>query len=76
MPIVAPPPSLQAMSQHTHATNHPHAPHAPRGPPPVLQAMSQQNRKTLTEMSSALKKGGMLIWVAPSGGRDRLTDGR
>lgn len=40
-------------------------------------AMSKQNRKTLTEMSKAMKKGGVLIWIAPSGGRDRLdADGR
>jgi glycerol-3-phosphate O-acyltransferase len=34
--------------------------------------MSKQNRKTLTEMSKAMKAGGVLIWIAPSGGRDRL----
>lgn len=34
--------------------------------------MSKQNRRTLTEMSKAMKAGGVLIWIAPSGGRDRL----
>jgi len=38
------------------------------------KAMTQQNRRTLTELSAALKKGGVLIWVAPSGGRDRLDE--
>lgn len=43
----------------------------------VRAAMTKQNRRTLTEMSKALKGGGTLIWIAPSGGRDRLTaDGR
>ena len=31
--------------------------------------MSKQNRKTLTEMSKAMKAGGVLIWIAPHGGR-------
>jgi len=29
------------------------------------------NVRTLKEMERLLKKGGMLIWIAPSGGRDR-----
>jgi len=37
-------------------------------------AMSKQNRKTLTEMSKAMKAGGVLIWIAPHGGRDRLKE--
>jgi len=37
----------------------------------VRKAKTQQNKRTLMEMSKALKQGGMLIWVAPSGGRDR-----
>ena len=32
--------------------------------------MSKQNRKTLTEMSKAMKAGGVLIWIAPHGGRN------
>jgi len=37
----------------------------------VRKAKTQQNKRTLMEMLKALKGGGMLIWVAPSGGRDR-----
>jgi glycerol-3-phosphate O-acyltransferase len=40
--------------------------------PDEKSAMSKQNRRTLTEMSKAMKAGGTLIWIAPSGGRDRL----
>jgi len=42
--------------------------------PAEKSAMSKQNRRTLTEMSKAMKAGGMLIWIAPSGGRDRLKE--
>jgi glycerol-3-phosphate O-acyltransferase len=31
----------------------------------------KMNRKTLVEMSKAFKKGGNVVWIAPSGGRDR-----
>jgi len=40
--------------------------------PEVKTAKSKQNRKTLTEMTKAMKEGGVLVWIAPSGGRDRL----
>jgi len=36
--------------------------------------MNTQNRRTLTELSRAMKTGGVMIWLAPSGGRDRLTE--
>jgi glycerol-3-phosphate O-acyltransferase len=35
------------------------------------EAKQKMNRKTLLEMSKAFKKGGNLVWIAPSGGRDR-----
>jgi len=38
------------------------------------KAMNTQNRRTLTELSRAMKAGGVMIWLAPSGGRDRLTE--
>jgi glycerol-3-phosphate O-acyltransferase len=31
----------------------------------------KMNRRTLVEMSKAFKQGGVLVWIAPSGGRDR-----
>lgn len=44
----------------------------------VRSAKTKQNKRTLMELSKALKGGGMLIWIAPSGGRDRPNgeDGR
>lgn len=39
---------------------------------PELKASKMEtNRKTLVAMGRALNKGGCLIWIAPSGGRDR-----
>jgi len=39
---------------------------------PELKAAKQEtNRKTLVAMGRALAEGGKLIWIAPSGGRDR-----
>jgi len=38
----------------------------------IKSAKTKQNRKTLTEMAKAMKAGGVLVWIAPSGGRDRL----
>ncbi len=39
---------------------------------PELKASKQEtNRKTLVAMGRALAEGGKLIWIAPSGGRDR-----
>lgn len=32
---------------------------------------NKQNKRTLMEMSRAFRKGGILVWVAPAGGRDR-----
>ncbi|KAL1530787.1 hypothetical protein AB1Y20_001683 [Prymnesium parvum] len=37
----------------------------------VRAAKSKQNKRTLMEMNKAFKKGGIMIWVAPAGGRDR-----
>lgn len=39
---------------------------------PELKASKMEtNRKTLVAMGKALAEGGKLIWIAPSGGRDR-----
>lgn len=39
---------------------------------PELKAQKMEaNRKTLVAMQKALNKGGVLMWIAPSGGRDR-----
>lgn len=39
---------------------------------PELKAFKMEtNRKTLVAMTRAMNKGGALIWIAPSGGRDR-----
>ncbi len=43
---------------------------------PELKASKMEtNRKTLVAMARALNEGGKLIWIAPSGGRDRPKDG-
>lgn len=42
---------------------------------PELKAEKQAtNRRTLKAMQSALNEGGKLLWIAPSGGRDRSID--
>ncbi|KAI7843474.1 hypothetical protein COHA_002950 [Chlorella ohadii] len=42
---------------------------------PELKAEKQaMNRRTLKAMQSALNEGGKLLWIAPSGGRDRRID--
>lgn len=42
---------------------------------PELKAEKQAtNRRTLVAMSKALAAGGRLLWIAPSGGRDRSVD--
>lgn len=39
---------------------------------PELKAeKAAMNRQTLRSMSKELSKGGVLLWIAPSGGRDR-----
>ena len=39
---------------------------------PELKAEKQAtNRRTLKAMQTALGAGGQLLWIAPSGGRDR-----
>lgn len=43
---------------------------------PELKASKMEtNRKTLVAMQRAFNKGGALVWIAPSGGRDRPKDG-
>mmetsp|Transcript_41502 Transcript_41502/g.74813 ORF Transcript_41502/g.74813 Transcript_41502/m.74813 type:complete len:462 (-) Transcript_41502:124-1509(-) len=39
--------------------------------PETKPAKSRQNMAAMSSMLAGLKKGGMAIWVAPSGGRDR-----
>eukprot|EP00199_Chlamydomonas_sp_CCMP681_P002346 CAMPEP_0119107128 /NCGR_PEP_ID=MMETSP1180-20130426/8098_1 /TAXON_ID=3052 ORGANISM="Chlamydomonas cf sp, Strain CCMP681" /NCGR_SAMPLE_ID=MMETSP1180 /ASSEMBLY_ACC=CAM_ASM_000741 /LENGTH=420 /DNA_ID=CAMNT_0007092569 /DNA_START=78 /DNA_END=1337 /DNA_ORIENTATION=+ len=39
--------------------------------PELKISKMETNRKTLVAMSRALNKGGCLMWIAPSGGRDR-----
>lgn len=39
--------------------------------PDTVDAKQRQNRKTLVTMARLLNEGGKLIWIAPSGGRDR-----
>ena len=39
--------------------------------PALKSAKMKQNLNTVKEMGKLLKKGGMLIWIAPAGGRDR-----
>ena len=42
---------------------------------PSLKAEKQAtNRRTLKAMQAALNEGGKLLWIAPSGGRDRNVD--
>ncbi|KAL2619871.1 hypothetical protein R1flu_000076 [Riccia fluitans] len=39
--------------------------------PELAEMKRRANTRTLREMTALLKKGGQLIWIAPSGGRDR-----
>lgn len=39
--------------------------------PELKEHKMAANRRTLKEMARLLSKGGLLIWIAPSGGRDR-----
>ncbi|EFJ48252.1 hypothetical protein VOLCADRAFT_81121 [Volvox carteri f. nagariensis] len=39
--------------------------------PELKAAKMETNRKTLVAMQRKLNEGGVLIWIAPSGGRDR-----
>lgn len=43
--------------------------------PETKPAKSKQNMAAMNEMLQGMKEGGMAIWVAPSGGRDRRTVG-
>lgn len=43
--------------------------------PELKAAKMETNRKTLVAMQRALNAGGVLIWIAPSGGRDRPKNG-
>lgn len=43
--------------------------------PALKPAKMRQNLRTLKEMERLLKEGGKLLWIAPSGGRDRKKEG-
>lgn len=43
--------------------------------PALKPAKMRQNLRTLKEMERLLKEGGKLLWIAPSGGRDRRKEG-
>ena len=42
--------------------------------PATKPAKQKQNRATLSKMQKMLNEGGTLLWIAPSGGRDRPDD--
>ncbi|QDZ18925.1 glycerol-3-phosphate acyltransferase [Chloropicon primus] len=42
--------------------------------PETKPAKMKQNRTTLSKMGKMLSQGGTLLWIAPSGGRDRPND--
>ena len=42
--------------------------------PDIKAEKMATNRKTLRAMQNALNEGGKLLWIAPSGGRDRAID--
>jgi len=44
-------------------------------PPELKSEKSRHNRNVMKTMQKMFTEGGKLIWVAPSGGRDRATDG-
>eukprot|EP00850_Spirogloea_muscicola_P021404 SM000247S08293 [mRNA] locus=s247:155693:158172:- [translate_table: standard] len=39
--------------------------------PELADAKAAANRRTLKAMAGLFKEGGLLVWIAPSGGRDR-----
>ncbi|KAF6266197.1 glycerol-3-phosphate acyltransferase [Scenedesmus sp. NREL 46B-D3] len=43
--------------------------------PELKAGKMETNRKTLVAMQRAFNAGGTLVWIAPSGGRDRPKDG-
>jgi len=43
-------------------------------PPELKSQKTRHNRNVMKEMQSLFKQGGKVIWVAPSGGRDRKDD--
>jgi len=45
-------------------------------PPELKSEKSRHNRNVMKQMGNLFKEGGKVIWVAPSGGRDRKTDGK
>lgn len=42
--------------------------------PELKAAKQKQNRTTLVQMGKKFNEGGQLVWIAPSGGRDRPDD--
>jgi len=45
-------------------------------PPELKSEKSRHNRNVMKQMGNLFKEGGKLIWVAPSGGRDRKAEGK
>ena len=43
--------------------------------PELKSFKMRQNIKTLKNMEKLFKEGGKLVWIAPSGGRDRAKEG-
>jgi len=43
-------------------------------PPELKSEKSKHNRRVMKKMQELFKEGGKLIWVAPSGGRDRADE--
>lgn len=44
-------------------------------PPELKSSKTKHNRRVMKKMQELFKDGGKLIWVAPSGGRDRADEG-
>lgn len=42
--------------------------------PALKEEKQKTNRRTVSELAKALKAGGALLWIAPSGGRDRPSE--
>ena len=43
-------------------------------PPEEKETKQRQNMETMSKMQELLSEGGQVLWVAPSGGRDRPND--
>lgn len=67
--------SKWAVSTHCLTNDQPPPPQKHIDDYPELKAEKMaMNRRTLKAMQQALNQGGKLLWIAPSGGRDRSKD--